>query len=83
MLISSLLQSRGVRTHIINSIEQLNGYSKLVTEPQFFYRLPKRPPQSCLLIGNQNALEGAEAVTLSRPLTESKIELAINKFLEA
>ena len=83
MLLSSLLESRGISTRIVTCAEQLDGTSKVVTEPQFFSKLKSRSKQSCLLIGNQDAVEGAEAITLTRPLTESKIEIAISEFLRA
>ena len=81
MLISGLLNARGVRTRIVTSTADLSVNDKVVTEPQYFPRLSGRTRGRCLLIGNREAVEGANAITLTRPLTEEKIEQAIAEFL--
>ena len=82
LLISGLLNARGVRTRIITSTEDLSAMDKVITEPQYFPRLGARSRKHCLLIGNREAVEGANAITLTRPLTEEKIEQAMAEFLD-
>ena len=82
LLIAGLLNARGFQTRIIEGAADLSADEKVVTEPQYFSQLPRRLKKSCLLIGNREALDGADAITLARPLTEEKIEEAIGEFLK-
>lgn len=81
-LFAELLSVRGVRTHILKSIRDFSGETKLVTEPQFFDLLDASHRGKCLLVGNKQALRGLHALSLSRPLTEDKVELALSEFLK-
>jgi hypothetical protein len=84
LLFSELLEVRGIRTHILESIEHFSGSSKLVTEPQYYSSLASDQRQRCLIVGNKDALrELKDGVPLSRPLTEDKIEEAIRQFLRS
>lgn len=80
-LFSALLQSRGERTQVIHSTNELSDISLLITEPQLFEQLPQSYNGKCMLVGNKNALKGLNAICLTRPLTEEKIESAIVQLL--
>lgn len=81
ILFSELLRSRGVPTRILPSVKEAAGNTKIITEPQYFPNIPESYKTSCLIVGNKDSLKGLSGVLLSRPLTESKIEMAIEKFL--
>lgn len=81
-LFSELLRSKGMKTRIVDSVQQVSGETKIVTEPQFFPEIPTAYRNECLIVGNKDSLKGLTGVTLSRPLTEDKIEFALQQFLE-
>ncbi len=80
-LFAGLLESRGIHTTIVETVENLDATTKLITEPLFLGHLSNDKLQHCLVVGNKESLKGLSAITLSRPLTEEKIELAISEFL--
>lgn len=82
-LFSELLRSRGVPTRILQHVSEANGETKVITEPQYFPQIPDSYKQSCLIVGNKESLKGLTGVLLSRPLTEFKIETAIESFLDS
>ena len=82
-LFADLFEVRGVKTHILRNILEFMGDTKLVTEPQFYSLLGEEHRSKCLLVGNKEALKGLHAISLSRPLTEVKVESALNQFLKA
>jgi hypothetical protein len=82
LLFSDLLKARGVATRIINCAENLTCAAKIISDPQYFHLLRGWQPQNCLIIGNKEVVKGLNAITLSRPLTETKIELAIAELMK-
>ena len=81
LLFSELLRTRGVTTSIVDSPAAVNPSTKVITEPQFYSRLNPEIQKHCLVVGNKDALREVHALSLSRPLTEEKIEEALSKFL--
>jgi hypothetical protein len=81
-LFSELLEARGVRTRIVSDITEAVKETKIITEPQFFPDLEPSQRTSCLIVGNKESLKEVEALSLSRPLTEEKIESALADFLK-
>jgi len=81
-LFSQLLEVRGISTEILENIKQVSGNTKIITEPQFFESLDEKYHQQCLLVGNKGILQAFSTLSLSRPLTEGKIEAALTLFLE-
>ena len=81
LLFSQLLEARGVKTSILDCVTETTPHSKIVTEPIYFSKLDPDRAHKCLVVGNKNTLTGLDAVCLSRPLTEEKVENAIEKFL--
>jgi len=82
MLFSELLEVRGVHTKIAESPQTVPLNTRVITEIQYFSELPKECRMQCLVVGNKDALRGIDALTLSRPLTEEKIESALAAFLQ-
>ncbi len=84
-LFTELLTARGVKTHILHEIPFGFSNTKIITEPYFLPDIPKAALTKCLIVGNaQHTRESAaesEAIYLSRPLTESKVEHALAQFL--
>jgi hypothetical protein len=85
-LFSALLRSRGVKTRIISSFKEIDKTDihsriKVITEPQFASEIPEDLKHDCLVVGNKESLKGISGITLSRPLTEQKIETAIESLL--
>jgi len=78
-LFSELLKSRGISTRILSRPEEFSELAPHITEPQFFRAAASA---RCLVVGNKETLKGLDAVILSRPLTEEKIEQALSEFLK-
>lgn len=81
LILSELLGSRGVTPCVISQVAELPADSKIVTEPKYFDGLNNAQRKNCLVIGNKTSLENIEALCLSRPLTEEKVERALSEFL--
>ena len=80
---SELLQALGTKTQIVASTEGLPEAASIVTEPCFYEALTQSQRPKSLVIGNKAALEKISTPTLSRPLTEEKIEVALGTLLGA
>jgi hypothetical protein len=78
---AALLEARGVPTLVTHDLKSLAGAVKVITEPQFFPALPNRFHAQTLVVGNPGTLAAEPVQTLSRPLTEIKIERALARFL--
>lgn len=83
LLFAELLQSRGVNVRIVESSDELPKATKIITEPQYFPLIAKEKHHQCLVVGNKSALKDIEALSLSRPLTEEKVEDALSQLLKA
>ena len=80
-IFSQLLEVHGFKTSILGDIGEYDGSTRIITEPQFFSRIDPAHHRKCLVIGNKESLNGINALSLSRPLTEEKIEHALSRFL--
>ncbi|MBN8549547.1 MAG: hypothetical protein J0M12_09550 [Deltaproteobacteria bacterium] len=80
-LFSELLEARGVKTAIVPTIEAAARETKIITEPQFFPDIETTRHGECLVVGNKESLKSLNVLSLSRPLTEEKIESALEQFL--
>ena len=80
-LFSRLLEVRGISTKMPACINDIQPGDRVITEPQYYSSLEQASSKNCLLVGNKNVLRDLDAVLLSRPLTEEKIESAISEFL--
>ncbi len=80
LVFSELLEALGRKTQIINNPSGLPENASVVTEPAFYKDLLPIQRAKSLVIGNKNALTNIETPTLSRPLTEEKIEAALATF---
>lgn len=81
-LFAELLEANGCNTRTLTDITEVAKHTRIVTEPQYFSHLKPDHYNDCLLVGNKNALKDLPVLTLSRPLTEDKIESAISQFLK-
>ena len=82
-LFSELLEVRGVKTKILADAASLVHETKIITEPIFFPMISPEVQKKCLIVGNKDALLGLDAICLSRPLTEEKIEAALQLLIDA
>lgn len=80
LLFSNLMESRGIKANCVKSISDLQQSEKIITEAQFYKLLPVGKQRHCLFISStpQNTRAG---ICLTQPLTEEKIEWALDKFL--
>ena len=81
-LFADLLEARGVPTKILRHLEETTLIQKVITEPQYVSGLSETQRQQCLIVGTVESLTPfAELGThlLSRPLSEEKIDLALNQ----
>lgn len=82
-LFADLLEVRGVKAKTFTEIYDVADAVKIITEPLFIPDLTPSQMRKCLIVGNKDVLGDLSGVTLSRPLTEEKIDEAIAAFLKA
>lgn len=81
MLFAELMRAQGVNPSVLETLDNLSGETRVITEPRFYRALPETYRSTCLVVGNKESLKGLTGHALSRPLTEEKIEAAIDAFL--
>lgn len=86
-LFASLLEAKGVHSRVVNNLEQCGLETKIITEPMMLPMKLEKYRARLLVVGNME-LEGDRKngedwniVTLTRPLTEEKIEACLERFL--
>jgi len=80
-LFAELVAGRGVPVAVVDSFDTLDPEVRIITEPHF---LPDvRPDQygRCLVIGEVRGAPYEEVASLPRPLTEERIEQALDHLL--
>lgn len=82
-LFQGLLSGHGVKASIVRSIFEVHPETKIITEAQFYADLSPLQARHSLIVGSPGAVDGLSAICLLQPLTESKIERAIDRFLSA
>ena len=80
-LFAELLESRGVPTKILDKIDEHRENTRIITEPQFFFEIDPLSQSRCLVVGNSAAAPDPKVLMLARPLTETKIESALEALL--
>jgi hypothetical protein len=84
-LFADLLEARGVPTKILRHLEESPLIEKVITEPQYVSALSETQRRQCLVVGTAESLTPfVELGThlLSRPLSEEKIDLALNQLFK-
>lgn len=77
----ALLASRGMATRVLHSRHDLAPYRAVVTEARYYqYLSPAQRPVS-LVVGDSQSLRAIGGITLEQPLTEDKVEAALEQFL--
>ena len=82
-LFAALIEARGGKASVVSGIAEATKFTKIITEPRYFPEIPPTLRHRCLVVGNPDSLNGTKAITLSRPLTEAKVERAIAELLDA
>lgn len=82
-LFSELLDACGATPRIVQSVSSIPANARVVTEPQFYKALPRAYRRTCLLVGDTRSTGHNRALCLSQPLTEEKIEAALQTLLSA
>ena len=80
-LFCELLENHGVPATVVEDTKALAKHTRVITEAQFFDRIPPELRSRCLVVGNQYSLAGIHALALCQPLTEQKVETAIRQLL--
>jgi len=80
-LFAELLAVRGVEARIVSSAEAVPPNARIITEPHLFPALTPSQCGRCLVVGDRSALAGIPSLALTRPLTEEKIERALEQLL--
>jgi hypothetical protein len=78
---AELFRAIGVPVELMADLKHFTGNQLLVTEPQYMRYLDDQSIGKTLLVGNKETLPESGSTTLSRPLTEEKIEVALSQFL--
>ena len=79
---ADLLRARGVQAFIIDSPEELDSETKIITEPIYFPDIKFCERSNCLVVGRKENLDGINAISLEQPLSEAKIEHALRELLK-
>ena len=83
-LFAHLLESRGIEVILAHDLSQLLPGTKIVTEPRMLRRSSGSfSEDDILLVANDNSIDGLSGILLLRPLTEEKVEHALDAFLSA
>ena len=83
-LFAHLLESRGIDVVIVENLSALNNGMKVVTEPRILRKTEiMLSEEDLLIVGNDGSLHGLNGVLLVQPLTEEKVESALDTFLTA
>ena len=82
LVFAELIECLGKKTEIISSPNGLPENASIVTEPRFYPELLPTQKLKSLVIGNKTSLEKISTPSLSRPLTEEKIEMALATLLQ-
>lgn len=81
-IFAELLNARGVETFITEDLATLSGEVRIITEPGAMHRLDPKHHQRCLVVTNCSSdTQSLGSLSLSRPLTEQKIERALAELL--
>lgn len=85
-LFADLLESRGIPAKIVSGLIEHGQLPKIITEPRYFVALSPDQQRHCLVVGTPESLapwRGNGTHTLSRPLSEEKIDTALAQLLSA
>lgn len=83
-LFAHLLQSRGIEVIIEENLSAVAAGAKVVTEPSVLRETTdKFSGNNLLLVGNDRTFDGLPGIFLARPLTEEKVEHALDTFLSS
>jgi hypothetical protein len=78
---AELLQAMGIPVELMADLKHFVGNQRLVTEPQYLHYLDDESKNRTLVVGNKETLPEDGSIALSRPLTQEKIEVALETFL--
>jgi hypothetical protein len=80
-LFAELIKARGNTPLLVSQIEDAHCTTRVITEPELFEELPAPADHFCLIVGNREVTTPTQTVQLTQPLSEAKIEAALDKFL--
>ncbi len=81
MLFAELVAAHGSAVQVLRNLSELPTGQKLITEVQYYEKLPEDQKRSCLVVGSSAQLTRISAPSLEQPLTEEKVEAALSSFL--
>ncbi|NMC63161.1 MAG: hypothetical protein GYA55_08325 [SAR324 cluster bacterium] len=81
-IFAQLIASRGFQPKEINDIEEIIPNSKVISEANYFIHLDRETQNRCLVVGDNTAITNLAPVSLTRPLTEEKVEAALEEFFK-
>ena len=81
-IFAELIKSRGFQARIARDIDEIDPDSKVISEAHFFFHLSRSSQEKCLVVGESNAVRDLAPVCLTQPLTEEKVEIALEEFFK-
>lgn len=85
LLFAELVKARGGKVVLLDSASgSLSDYEGLITEPRIYNRINQENPKidkKFLVVGNSDLDFQSNAINLSRPLTEEKVEQALTELM--
>lgn len=80
-LFSALLGAVGQNGVAVSDLSMVSGDALVITEPLFYPLLNENQKQRCLLVGPADSMRNIQANCIEQPLTEEKIDAALELFL--
>lgn len=77
---AQLLTARGCHAEAVDDIAEIQPDAKVISEANFFIHFSRETQNRCLVVGDNTGIEQLAPVCLTRPLTEEKVEQALEEF---
>lgn len=77
---AQLLVSRGYVPRIVSDVSEIQPNSKVISEANYFMHLDRETQGRCLVVGNNSGVQKVAPICLTQPLTEEKVEAALEEF---
>ena len=78
-IFAELLLSRGFEPHIAYDLDDIEPDVRVISEPTYFVQMTRDCQQRCLVVGEESAIEHLAPLCLTQPLTEAKVEAALEE----
>ena len=79
-IFAQLLTARGYEPLVVDDVTEIQPNGRVISEPNYFIHFDRKVQDRCLVVGDNKGIEKIAPVCLTRPLTEEKVEIALEEF---